>query len=123
MNFRSDQSLMIRNMEVINQNINKRNEKKKKDKRNKREHRISNEQEKSEHETSLYSACILSANCLSSASNILQEVSGESSVDERNGATTSKTEISCLMTNLYHLDRTLNLLSQNIKRQKHIDKS
>lgn len=28
-------------------------------------------------ETSLYSACILAANCLSNASNILQEVSGE----------------------------------------------
>ena len=29
-----------------------------------------------------------------------------------------KTEMSCLMSNLYHLDRTLNLLSQNIKRKK-----
>ena len=97
---------MIRNMEVINQNINKKLEKKKKDKRNKRDQGLDKilffllilikllcslnnkilssklrpqmDGDRNElGETSLYSACILAANCLSNASNILQEVSGE----------------------------------------------
>jgi len=118
---RTDHSLMIRNMEVINQNINKKLEKKKKDKRNKRDQgsklRPQMDGDRNElGETSLYSACILAANCLSNASNILQEVSGETSAEIANGG--PKTEMSCLMSNLYHLDRTLNLLSQNIKRKK-----
>lgn len=119
---RTDHSLMIRNMEVINQNINKKLEKKKKDKRSKRDQssklRTNGEVEGRTDlgETSLYSACILAANCLSNASHILQEVSGETSAEVSNGA--AKSEMSCLMSNLYHLDRTLNLLSQNIKRKK-----
>lgn len=74
---RIDHSLMLRNMAVISQNINKKNEKKKKDKRNKKDQRSNDQDKNDQGETSLYSACILSANCLSNASTILQEVTGE----------------------------------------------
>merc|ERR1712243_300710 len=69
----------------INQNITKKNEKKRKDKRSKcrstgNEPKVAgseggNDERKME-ETSVYSASILSANCLSNATQMLQELSG-----------------------------------------------
>jgi hypothetical protein len=81
---------MLRNMAVISQNITKKNEKIKNCKKDKNKKLTKpgfpdkNElltpgpsSRPDQVETSLYSACILSANCLSSAANMLTEVSGE----------------------------------------------
>merc|ERR1711990_419808 len=116
---KQDQSLMLRNMALINQNINKKNEKKRKDKRTKLRVNESDDR-KMEEQTSVYSASILSANCLSNATQMLQEVTGfTSDVESRrppHGQSQSKGEMSQLMTNLFKLDRTLNLLSQELKK-------
>jgi len=134
-----DQSMMLRNMAVISQNINKKNEKKRKDKRSKNysgnrtatsNDTGSHDDRKHEEQTSMYSACILSANCLSNATHMLQELTGQLQTDQAepskrtappplppsSGQQAKNVELSNLMSNLFKLDRTLNVLNQELKR-------
>merc|ERR1712227_1161030 len=124
---RQDQSMMLRNMAVISQNINKKNEKKRKDKRSKNANRVSNEADdrKLEEQTSIYSACILSANCLSNATQMLQELTGietdQALEPPKPNSRMTKNEMSDLMSTLFKLDRTLNVLNQELKKSRNAE--